>query len=144
MFIGSSPSQLDSENQITLPSGYLTEGISVWMVTAGFDQNLILIPEISFSRMQKSMGTLNLLDPEVRILQRMMLGLAEQIEITDDAKVKLSPSMLQFAKLINEVMVVGQGTYIEIWSTENWQAQQTKIASGQITFNSTISLSVEG
>jgi MraZ protein len=62
-------------------------------------------------------------------LQRLLVGFAEEQEIDSAGRILVSPVLRNFASLDKLVMLVGQGTHFEIWSTEAWEAQLADIVA---------------
>ncbi|HQW04168.1 MAG TPA: division/cell wall cluster transcriptional repressor MraZ [Saprospiraceae bacterium] len=57
----------------------------------------------------------------------MFLGKATSLEMNKNGAITLSDSLMEYANLINEFVIVGQGDYLEVWSPDQWQQQQTQI-----------------
>jgi MraZ protein len=62
-------------------------------------------------------------------LQRLLVGFAEEQQIDTAGRILVSPVLRNFAALDKEVMLVGQGTHFEIWSTEAWESQLADIVA---------------
>jgi len=60
-------------------------------------------------------------------LLRMVLGNAYRAEITPDWKIDISDTLREAADLEREVILVGQGDFIELWSPDNWSKQEEKL-----------------
>lgn len=131
MFLGHHVTRLKNSNLLFLPStwkGLISEGV---YLTQGFDQNLLILPPNIFQEICARMSALNITDPLVRLLLRMFFSTANYVETVENVSLTLPPDLLGYANLEDNVVVVGQGEYIEVWSTDLWQQQQAEIKNTQ-------------
>ena len=71
--------------------------------------------------MQAKLESLSNINPQARLLQRLLIGHATDLEL-DSAGRLLLPAMLRdYASLEKKLVLVGQGNKIEIWSADHWQ-----------------------
>ncbi len=56
-----------------------------------------------------------------RVLQRLLIGHATDVEVDGSGRVLLPPMLREFAGLSKKLVLLGQGNKIEIWSEELWQ-----------------------
>jgi MraZ protein len=91
---------------------------------------LILTPN-TFQEIYSRITALNIADPLARLLMRMFLSTASFIENVENETISLSQDLLEYANLESNVVVVGQGDYVEVWSSDLWQRQQSEIQDAQ-------------
>ena len=71
--------------------------------------------------MQRKLEALSNINPQARLLQRLLIGHATDLEL-DSAGRLLLPAMLRdYAELDKKLVLVGQGNKVEIWSEKHWQ-----------------------
>jgi MraZ protein len=58
-----------------------------------------------------------------RLLSRLFLGGAAEIAVDNLGQIELPLDLCEYAGLSNEITIVGQGEYSEIWSSSLWQKQ---------------------
>jgi MraZ protein len=81
---------------------------------------LLLYPLSDWEVVQGKLESLSNINPQARLLQRLLIGHATDLQL-DGAGRLLLPSMLRdFAQLEKKLVLVGQGNKIEIWSEQNW------------------------
>lgn len=127
MFLGKHLCGLDKENQFMAPDGfkkYLSEEV---YITQGFDHNLWVLSNSSFQEIYKNLKHLNVTNPMARLLFRLILGAAMEAGINEQGYLKISDDLREYAQVKNEVLLVGQGDYFEIWSPELWNAQESEL-----------------
>ena len=82
---------------------------------------LLAYPLNEWETVQAKLESLSNINPQARLLQRLLIGHATDLEL-DSAGRLLLPAMLRdYAGLKKKLVLVGQGNKIEIWSAEHWQ-----------------------
>ncbi|MGZ3912077.1 MAG: division/cell wall cluster transcriptional repressor MraZ [Flavisolibacter sp.] len=123
MFFGKCALPLSENCQLTLPSNYREAGINALYITQGFDRNLILLSPQAFNAIYSQVKNTSISDPLARLLNRLFLGSATVAAMDDSGQLELPANLCEYAELGNEIVIVGQGEYLEIWSPALWQNQ---------------------
>lgn len=55
-----------------------------------------------------------------RDLRRYLFSAAEKVELDDQGRFIITPQLMEYAHLKDEVVIVGAGNYFEIWSKKRW------------------------
>lgn len=127
MFIGQYQHSLDDKGRLTIPSAFrysLGEGA---YISQGFDRNLMVMNTAYFMMVYERLNSMNITDPDARLLRRMMLSTAFQVEVDKAGRILVPPKSREFLSLSNEAMIVGQGEYFEIWTPADWALQMDNI-----------------
>lgn len=96
-------------------------------MTQGFDRNLQVLTAGAFREVYRKATSLNIADPLARLLLRLFLGSAVQFH-TDLKGVVIVPNELkEFAHIGQDLLLVGQGDYFEIWAPELWSMQEAQL-----------------
>ncbi|MFO7583598.1 MAG: hypothetical protein R6W69_02630 [Anaerolineales bacterium] len=98
-----------------------------FFLTQGFEKNLLLIKKQDFEPLVNDFGHLTITDPLVRLLSRLMLGNAAEINIDDTSRLYIPDYLADFAQLGEGAILVGQGKYLELWSPVFWQEQEKSL-----------------
>ena len=85
----------------------------------------------TFQEIYARITALNITDPLARLLLRMFLSTASYVESVENETISLPQNLLGYANLESNVVVVGQGDYFEVWSSDMWQQQQSEIQDSQ-------------
>ena len=131
MFLGHHYTQLKDSNRLPIRSDWqklISGGV---YLTQGFHQNILILTPDIFQDIYKRLTALNITDPLVRLLLRMFLSTANYIESMENETISLPQELLGYANLESNVVVIGQGEYVEVWSSDLWQQQQTEIQDSQ-------------
>jgi MraZ protein len=124
MFLGEYRHNLDSKERLTIPSKYRDDlGDGLYFVL-GLDLSLMAMPPQTFEKILVRLQALNIADPDVRLLNRRILGSATQIDMDKNGRVLIPEFLRQRAGLERELILVGQGAYFEIWSPLEWAKQE--------------------
>lgn len=123
MFLGQYEHNLDSKGRVIIPSRFreLLEG-SVYLAQ-GFDHNLRLLPEAAFNTIYQQVAAMNTTDPTARRLRRLIFSTAQQVELDGNGRVLIPKYLREIANLDSNVIIVGVGEAIEIWSPEAWKKE---------------------
>ena len=126
MFRGISSVTMDAKGRMALPARY-RDAVAVAndgriVVTIDMREScLLLYPLAEWESVQGKLENLSNINPQARLLQRLLIGHATDLEL-DAAGRLLLPSMLRdFGGLKKKLVLVGQGNKIEIWSADHWQ-----------------------
>jgi MraZ protein len=128
MFLGRYEHTIDEKGRMTIPARYrelLEDGA---YVTQGFDHNLIVHPVASFEEMSAKINRLAFTDPLARQLKRFIFSTAERCEIDRAGRILLPQFLRDVADLQGPILLIGAGSYFEIWSPSNWAAQNEQDA----------------
>jgi MraZ protein len=127
LFLGHHSTKLKRTNRLSIPSNWKNLISSGVYLTQGFDQNILILTPNTFQEIYARITGFNIADPLARLLLRMFLSTASYIENVENETISLPQNLLEYANLESNVIVVGQGDYVEVWSSDLWQQQQTEI-----------------
>jgi MraZ protein len=66
------------------------------------------------------------MNPDVRRIQRLLIGYASDLEFDGSGRVLLPQSLRDYASLDKRLVLVGQGKKLELWSEEIWMSERDK------------------
>lgn len=124
MFLGEYRHNLDTKDRLTIPSKYRDDLGDGLYIVLGFDLSLMVMPPQTFMKILDRLETLNIADPDVRLLYRRILGSATQVDMDGNGRVLIPEFLRRRAGLERELVLVGQGAYFEIWSPLEWTKQE--------------------
>ena len=82
---------------------------------------LLLYPLTEWEAVQSRLEALSNMKRSARVLQRLLIGHATDVELDSNGRVLLPPMLREFAGMAKKLVLLGQGNKIEIWSEELWQ-----------------------
>lgn len=126
MFLNQYHHSFDDKGRLTIPAKFriLPDGA---YVIQGLDRNLMVLPPDVFKVIYDRLMGMSLTDPSARLLRRVILGNALQINLDNAGRILLTQNLRESNRLENEVVFVGQGDYFEIWSPELWKEQEQQV-----------------
>ena len=119
MFMGEYHHTIDEKGRITIPAKLREELGHDFIVTKGLDNCLFIYPKAEWQRiMEKYKNLPN--TKNVRNFLRVFLSGAVSSELDKMGRCNINPSLIKFATLKKECVIVGVNERLEIWSLENW------------------------
>jgi MraZ protein len=88
------------------------------------DRCLLIYPEPTWIEIEKKINDLPSFNNATRILKRLYVGHAHEVEMDGQGRVLLPPKLREFAGLAKKVALVGQGEHLELWDEERWDQQR--------------------
>jgi MraZ protein len=126
MFLGEYRHSLDSKDRLTVPVRYRELIVDGAYILRGFDRNLMVLTSKAFDAISRRIDQMSLTDPLARDLRRLIFGPATHLEIDKAGRILIPDFLCQKAGLSSDqdAVLVGQGSYFEIWSSSEWALQQ--------------------
>ena len=127
MFRGISQASIDTKGRLTLPNRFrealrLSSPSLVISIDIR-DRCLLIYPIHEWELVQKRLETLSNVSQRNRILQRLLIGHAIDLEMDKSGRMLLPNIHRKYALLKNKVTILGQGNKLEVWAEDEWQEQ---------------------
>ena len=121
MFLGTHAPRLDDKGRLVLPAKF-REGLAAGLVlTKGQDRSIVVWPAWEFQAYAERLNEASRSDAQVRAYLRVLFSGAFD-EIPDrQGRVTVPAALREYAGLEREVVVVGNGTTVEIWDATSWE-----------------------
>jgi MraZ protein len=123
MFRGATRVTLDAKGRFAMPARYrdsLLAQCSGQLVMTVDRDCLLLYPLPAWEEIERKLSLLPTLNPQVRRLQRLMIGYATEVELDGHGRVRLPRELREFVGLDRQVMLIGQSNKFELWDAERW------------------------
>ena len=120
-FSGTYEHQLDAKRRIRIPAkmkSKLGEGYSIGV---GTDHCLWIMPAETTQAVQSSMAATDMADPRARAAKRKMLEGICFPEEDPQGRIVLPQNLIRYAGIEKNLLFIGQGDYIELWSAEKYE-----------------------
>jgi MraZ protein len=131
MFLGQYRHAIDDKGRLMVPARYrplLEQGA---YVTQGFDHNLIVLRPKVFESMSHNVRQLSVTDPKMREYSRQFHANAEFVELDKTGRILLPQFLRGENSLDGEAVLVGAGSYFEVWLPSLWDQQRAHLRSTQ-------------
>lgn len=128
MFRGITNASIDEKGRLSLPQrnreSLLASSDGRLVVTIDTQERCLLVyPLNEWDEVQRRLENLSNISRNTRILQRLLIGHASDLEIDKTGRILLSSNLREYAFLEKKVVLVGQGNKLEAWSEEIWRAR---------------------
>lgn len=94
---------------------------------------LLMYPLPEWEIVQRKLEGLSNIRPEARLLQRLLIGHATDLELDGSGRMLLPTMLREYAALTKGLVLVGQGNKIEIWADDVWKSRMEDWLSDNTT-----------
>jgi len=126
-------SKLDAKGRLVLPSRIKAqlpsnEGNEL-VVRRGFEPCLIIYPMVEFKKVFSRISGLSEFNEEYRKLQRNFFSGTATVELDANGRFVIPKNMLAYAQLEKDIILVGMGNKVEVWSPSIYEKHLIKDSS---------------
>ncbi len=94
------------------------------VVTVDRDYCLLMYPLPEWEIIEEKLNRLPSLNKQARLLQRLLIGHATELDMDAQGRILLPSVLRDFAGLKKKAVLIGQGKKLEIWDEETWNTSQ--------------------
>lgn len=120
MFMGEYGHTIDAKGRIIVPVKFRESLGDNFIITKGLDNCLFVYTNEEWQRFEEKLKTLPLTNKNARTFTRFFLAGAADVELDKQGRILIPSVLREFASLQKDVVFVGVGSRIEIWSKESW------------------------
>jgi MraZ protein len=124
MFIGQFEHNIDDKGRIAIPRKFRDQFAAGLVLTQSFDPCLWVYTMRGWETMTDQFSGLSIFDTDARTALRIIYGSASDCQLDQQGRVVVPSYLREYAKLKNDVIVVGASTVIEIWDRETWEERK--------------------
>ncbi len=132
MFAGSFLHSIDSKGRLTIPARFASYFGGFYVVTRGLQGCLWVFTDQEWARVVQKLGPDSLVDSKGLALQRYFLGSATEGTLDGQSRIAIPQMLRDYAALKREVVVVGAGNRLELWSKDRWDEISAQLTDEQI------------
>ena len=119
---------VDAKGRMAMPARYrerLLDGCGGRLVvTVDRDHCLLVYPLPEWEIIESKLIALPSLNKQARLLQRLLIGHATELEMDGQGRILLPTTLRDFAGLKKKAVLIGQGKKLEIWDEATWNENQ--------------------
>ncbi len=135
VFRGANQVTLDAKGRMVMPTRYrdriAERSNGHLVVTVDRDQCLLLYPLPDWEEIERKLMKLPTLNPQARLLQRLMVGYAADLELDGHGRLLLPAELRAFASLTRSAVLLGQGNRFELWDEAKWAERRDQWLNGE-------------
>lgn len=120
MFLGEYQHTLDAKGRVSLPAKFRSEMTGSVVISKGLEGSLYVFPAEDYSAFLQGLLSQDDFDPQLRKVRRYFTSGAVETELDSAGRVTVPPVLREWAGLVKDVTVTGNGTRIELWDSAKW------------------------
>lgn len=125
MFMSEYNHTIDAKGRLIIPSKFRESLGDEFVVSKGMDGCLFVYANNDWNAFEQKLTSLPLINKEARQFARFFLAGAAQVELDKQGRILLPAGLRAFAGLEKDVVLVGVGSRVEIWSSERWESMSS-------------------
>lgn len=122
MFMGEFHHTIDAKGRLIMPAKLRANLGTSFILTRGMDGCLFGYTLEKWQQLETKMSALPLTKKDARAFVRFFYAAATEVEIDKQGRINIANSLIKFAHLDKNCVVVGVSDRIEVWDAERWQA----------------------
>ena len=126
-FHGEYQHRVDPQGRVAIPARYREEFTRGIYLTRGFDQCIWAFSPTGWDAYSSRYAAMSPSSRVARTLRRRVFGSTFDLELDRQGRVVLPLPLRQFAGLQEEVVIVGAGTWLELWDSSRWGEMMEEI-----------------
>ena len=121
MFMGEYHHSIDEKGRIIIPSKFRNELGDSFVVTRGLENCLFVYSLVEWNKIVDKLKKLPFTKRDARNFTRFFLSGATVTELDKQGRANISSSLIDFAELDKECIIIGVNDRLEIWSKDKWE-----------------------
>ena len=121
LFTGEFECKMDAKGRLTLPSKVKSKLPEVsgnqLVLSLGLEPCLVVYPLVEYRKIYSRIASMNEFNEEFRRLQRNFFRRITEVELDNAGRILVPKTMIKYAKLEKEVILVGMGNRMELWDS---------------------------
>lgn len=114
---------IDAKGRLIIPSKFREILGDEFVVTKGLDGCLFVYDNQEWTVFEEKLKALPLTNKDARKFVRFFLAGAGNVEVDKQGRILIPSNLREFACLEKDVVLVGVGSRIEIWSKDKWDEE---------------------
>lgn len=113
---------VDTKGRLIIPAKFrdlLNEG---FVITRGLDNCIFGYPMDEWRKLEGKLKALPMTKKDTRAFARFFFSGATEVEVDKQGRINIPTTLMEYAKLTKECIVVGVSSRIEIWAKESWES----------------------
>jgi len=124
MFFGEFEYRVDEKGRVLIPPrfrGELREGV---VLTPGVERCINAYPISGWKKLAAALTSGSVSRSKLRKLNRAIFATAFSLGLDGQGRIALPDPLREYARIEDEVIIVGVNTYLELWNPEQWEVEK--------------------
>ncbi len=124
-FVGTFTHSLDPKKRLTIPAEWRSVASEPGLfVLPGVNMKcLYVFPDREMMRRLERFRSVSIADAKAQQFARAFFSRANQMQWDSQGRMRVGDDLLEYAELLNQVVMVGVGNRFELWSPDRWNEQ---------------------
>lgn len=127
MFTGEFQHSIDDKGRLIMPAKFRDMLGDTFMITKGLDGCLFVYPQAEWHSLENKLKNLPFTNKDARAFARFFFSGACECETDKQGRILLAGNLREYAKINKDVIIIGVGTRLEIWSKETWSGYSNEV-----------------
>ena len=124
MFFGEFEYKIDQKGRVPIPPRFIRELKEGLVLTSGTERCIVVYPLREWKRLATELTSGLVTRDKLRRLNRALFGAAFSIQIDGQRRVALPAPLRDYAEIVDEVVIIGANTYLELWNKVLWEEEK--------------------
>jgi MraZ protein len=121
MFMGEYQHSVDAKGRLIVPAKFREQLGENFVITRGLDQCLFGYTMDEWIKIEDKLKELPVTKKDARAFTRFFFSGASEVELDKQGRVNIPSTLISYAKLEKECVILGVSNRFEIWSKDAWE-----------------------
>jgi len=124
MFFGEVEYKIDEKGRVPIPPRFrrlLKDGV---VLAPGAEKCITIYPMAEWNKLANSLTSSAISRSKMRRLRRAIFATAFNLRMDQQGRVALPTPLREYAEIVDEVVIAGTNSYLEIWNKVYWQEEK--------------------
>lgn len=126
MFMGEYQHSVDIKGRLIVPAKFRDQLSDSFIITRGLDNCLFGYPMDEWRKLEEKLKELPVTKKDARAFVRFFFSGATEVEIDRQGRINIPTTLLQYANIVKDCVIIGVASRIEIWAAQKWQDYYTE------------------
>ena len=124
MFFGEFEYKIDQKGRVPIPPKFRRELKDGMILTPGIEKCIVAYPLAEWKKIATSLTSGSVTPSKLRKLNRALFATAFSTNIDGQGRIALPAPLREHAEIVDEVIVAGDNTYLELWNKVHWEEEK--------------------
>ena len=124
MFLGEYEYKIDDKGRVPIPPKFRKDLKDGLILAPGPEACIVAYSPVEWMKMSEGLTAGSLAPAKLRRLGRAIFGNAFSLTLDGQGRVALPITLREYARIGDELVIVGANTYLEMWNRELWVAEK--------------------
>jgi len=124
MFFGEFEYKIDEKGRLPVPPKFRRELKDGMVLTPGIEKCIVAYPVAEWKKIATSLTSGSVTPSKLRRLNRAIFATAFGTNIDGQGRIALPAPLREHAEIVDEVIVAGANTYLELWNRVHWEEEK--------------------